>query len=284
MTKGYGLPAMRFVLTLIVVASLISIPRASAQEFRPRAESHPVCTTQNGITLCQAFAPADRWRHGLRPNSNSAVRPGGDAGYTGVLASRTFAQPHDIPPVLYKAYGIVAFPALATADTKDRFRSVCAAYLATLPASSEVDTDVTNQMVTVWPVNSSDIVAKLATLDPDRTCQAATENYNLATALTALKEAKSAGVRHLDDRGPYLLAWSPASAKGQRRTLVLVLDLSSASTIERFKEQLSAWRERIEQDPELWEDGFSLAALRDKIRYWVDHLGAQLLSTNVDPQ
>ena len=193
-----------------------------------------------------------------------------------IKASRLFVAPHDFPPEEYAAYGIVAFPTLSTPETIVRYRLVCQAYWATLPPSSDLDTPISQQMVTVWPVD--DPKSPMLGNNMAQACNYAIDHYNLTTALIALKEAADADIEALNGVGPYLLAWSPARAFGEKDTIVLALDLSTATTSQNFVEQFQAWREKIEGDPSLWQRGFDPERLRIAIKYWVDRWGTALLS------
>jgi hypothetical protein len=197
---------------------------------------------------------------------------------TKILASRIFVGPHDFPPEAYAAYGIVAFPSLAIPETRERFKLACQAYVASLPLPSELTVDIKQQMVTVWPVDDPKPLVLIPKLGDKDTCEYAVEHYHLATALTALKQARVATGRDLDGRGPYLLAWSPADQKGKQDALVLILDLSELSTAQHFLTEFEAWREKIEDDPSLWKGGFSLERTRLAIKYWVDRVGKKILT------
>jgi hypothetical protein len=172
----------------------------------------------------------------------------------------------------------VAFPTLSTPETQERFRLVCQAYWASLPASSDLDVPISDQMVTVWPVDDPRPLSLVK--DAAEACEYAVQHYHLKTSLLALKEARYANVGPFDDRGPYLLAWAPAKEKGKKDTIVLVLDLSRANTAQNFLEQFHAWREQIESDPALWNNGFSLERVRMAIKFWVDNLGSGFLSVS----
>jgi hypothetical protein len=170
-----------------------------------------------------------------------------------VLPSRAFLPPHDIPPEDFAAYGIVAFPQKATSSTIRRHISICKAFVATLPSTSLAKVPPEQQMVTVWPVDSASISATLSESEPD--CKVAVDRYDLPTALTALKESRTRERTAFSGEGPYLLAWSPASTKGNKDALVLIGDLSDARTHVDFLNRFRAWRDEIEKKPELWRRG-----------------------------
>ena len=193
------------------------------------------------------------------------------------LASRTFVGPDPLPPKGLGAYGIVAFPARIPQDTEKRALMVCRAYWATLPEVSELSAPLRMQMVTVWPVNDQSLAAKISAQRDVGICQDAVRHYHLPTALAALKQADPrAGA--FQDRGPYLLAWSPASKKGEIGAVVLIADLSSATTFDQFSEYFRKWREDIEQSPDLWQNGWSIDGVRIAIRDWADRWGESILT------
>jgi hypothetical protein len=214
------------------------------------------------------------------PDGASAGEPGYQtSGAAPVRASRTFLGPHAFPPEEYAAYGIVAFPALATAETRPRHEFICQAYLATLPRSKDLGVPSEQQMATVWPVSSEEMAKALddAAHWEQVTCKVAVNNYHLLSALRALRDAEVAGA-DTSGRGPYLLAWSPASDKGNPDALVLRADLSGVTTEQQAMQILSDWRRDIEQDPSLWKDGWDMEDLAAEIRLWADKHGPEILA------
>lgn len=201
-----------------------------------------------------------------------------------IRTSRIFLPPHNFPPEEFSAYGIVAFPTLSDAENEARYIMVCRAYLATLPEAEALATSTTLpatplrlQMATVWPVDAEGI-AKVRDENSDSLCSDAVRHYHLQTALIALRQAAKGG-SSVGGRGPYLLAWSPSSQKGKRDAVVLVADLSSATTYEQFRGYFRDWRRDIEQNPDLWRNGWSMEKVRLAIRNWADRWGSAILST-----
>ncbi|MEX2644398.1 MAG: PRC-barrel domain-containing protein [Acetobacterales bacterium] len=190
-----------------------------------------------------------------------------------ITASRAFLGPHDIPPREFAAYGIVAFPQGAVDDTRDRHRMICEAYIASLPASSELGIPDKDQMVTVWPVVAEEVAVELASRAD---CAVAVDRYHLVTALTALRQAAFTGMDISGD-GPYLLAWAPPDTKGEPDALVLRADLSDVTTARQALDIFRDWRREIEQKPELWRGGWSMQTLRLTLRLWADKYGPRLL-------
>jgi hypothetical protein len=103
------------------------------------------------------------------------------------------------------------------------------------------------------------------------------DNYGLVVAKQAIKDAELAGV-DASGRGPFLLAWSPSIDKGKQDALVLVSDLSHITTYEQAKQILQLWSRDIEQDPQLWSNGWDIERLRVQIRLWVDKYGPRVLT------
>jgi hypothetical protein len=276
------------------------------------AEEHLDCRLVDGRVICSerfqpnedpSATPPRQRRHFYQPPSRSrqqvirplpeaATPPGG--GYrqngreraarrngepTAARTSRSFFGPHEYPPETFAAYGIVAFPArAATEEARERHLNACRAYIATLPTPSELSVPRDEQMVTVWPLDDSRLAAELTERTDFEVCETAVERYHLATALSALAHARLAGRDAPRGRGPFLLAWSPASQKGEADALVLVADLSSAFAYWHFEDYFRQWREDIEQSPELWERGWSPSLVRARIRDWADRWGMVILS------
>jgi hypothetical protein len=190
-----------------------------------------------------------------------------------VLPTRAFLPPHDLPPN-FAAYGIVAFAEKAMSSTSARHRAVCEAFLASLPPSSLASVPTQQQMVTVWPVDSMTVPEQLKRANPD--CDVAISHYDLPTALTALKEARTQQHSEFLGQGPYLLGWAPSSTKGQKDALVLIVDLSNARTSAELLERFKFWREQIEQKPELWRRGWDKPGVLALIRNWADRWGTMI--------
>lgn len=194
-----------------------------------------------------------------------------------VRTTRSFFGPHDIPPENFAAYGIVAFPQKATPATVRRHQSICEAFLATLPPVSASSAPISQQMVTVWPIDDAALAERL-NKGFEAICKQAIDHYDLSTGLIALKEAQNQEHYSLYGAGPYLLAWAPSSQKGQVGSIVLIADLSGATTQEQYLDYFQSWRRDIEQNPQLWPHGWSEAALLILVRNWADKWGTMILS------
>lgn len=197
---------------------------------------------------------------------------------SGTKASRGFAGPNHYPPSDFAAYGIVAFKSRPSDVNRDRFMMFCHVYIATLPHTTELfQVPLSQQMVTVWPIESDSLAIKLNRISRDSVCKIAVDNYGLVSAVTAANEASNAGV-DTREGGPYLFAWSPASAKGQSDVLVLFADLSFVTTHKEALAVFMLWRQDIESDPLVWNDGFNLELIKTKIRLWADLHGPGYLN------
>jgi hypothetical protein len=194
-------------------------------------------------------------------------------------ATSVFVAPHDYPPRDYGAYGIVAFPSAPTPGTRPRFIKVCEAYVATLPPATDSEVPFDQQMVTVWPVSTSELAQELSglteLLDRNAGCEQAVDHYHFRSALTALRQSGS----RRSGNGPFLLGWSPASTKGKKDALVLVADLSNLETDEEFLARFQQWRDDIETNPEIFKDQWTVDRLRTAIRDWADRWGNIFLSS-----
>jgi hypothetical protein len=200
-----------------------------------------------------------------------------------VKASRVFAGPQQYPPRDFAACGIVAFPSAASTHDAQRYLDVCQEYMAVLPHTSELpQVPQREQMVTVWPVTSSALADDLnadSRSEVDATCERAVSNYHSVIAQQAIKEAEAVGAApYLRGNGPYLLAWSPGATKGAPDALVLVADLSYMDDYDDLRDVFLKWAEDIEQNPDLWRQGWVVERVRQAIRVWADRFGAQILA------
>ncbi len=216
------------------------------------------------------------------PGRNMNARIGRETGETTrevaarVRASRLFAGPEQYPPTAFAAYGIVAFPARASRADRERHEMLCEAYVANLPRTDELGLPVEQQMVTVWPVTEDKIADDLNGAPGRPPCETAVRNYGLPAALQAIRDV---GPRlGPPGRGPFLLAWSPATGKGDPDAIVLIADLSDVTTAEQAATIFALWRQDIEANPALWDQGWDLEALRIGIRLWVDRVGTQIFA------
>ena len=225
-----------------------------------------------------------RVKNGIEPQQSAGDQPSAESSapfieYSSELplrSSRAFLEPHNFPPQEYAAYGILAFSALSTTASRPRLVIICEAYIASLPHTTELGVPSAKQMVTVWPVVSKTLADELNNALTQASCGKAVDHYHLATGLTALGHAEMTG-EDVSGDGPFLLAWSPSTKKGETDTLVLILDLSDLTTSEQAISIMRDWRDRIEQDTSLWDNGWSTERLRVKLQFWADKYGPGVL-------
>ncbi len=255
---------------------IVGAPSASA-EFRcpddqPDCQDYPAGV---GGIIGDMFGGDTGWSVG-----EPAEAPPPAASATGdgaVRASRSFVGPHHFPPAEYAAYGIVAFPARATAATKDRYVTICHAYMATLPRPNELTVPQDQQMVTVWPLGDVELADALQRNPSDSVCGDAVDHYDLPTALYAIADARFAGAGIGTNQGPYLLAWTPSSSKGKQDVFVLSASLTAATTPQEILAIFQQWRTDIERNPALWREGWDIEKVAVVIRQWADAYGASFL-------
>lgn len=192
-------------------------------------------------------------------------------------ASRLFAGPSQYPPKDFAAYGIIAFRSRATPDDRKRYLMFCEAYVAALPHTSEVLLSRSQQMATIWPIQSDGFASYLNRVPIRDVCEPAIDNYGLVVATAALNDAGKTGA-DLNDQGPFLLAWSLSSQKGKDDALVLVVNLSNVTTPEQAKLRLLRWKKDILLNPEIWERGWNLERVRITVGEWADKFGPKILT------
>jgi hypothetical protein len=193
-----------------------------------------------------------------------------------VLPSRMFAGPKQYPPSKFKAYGIVAFPARPSPDDAPRYKLICDAYVSALPHYTDVRAPFSEQMVTVWPIDTDREATRINRIPRDSVCGPAVPNYGLPIAQHAIQEARM-NKAVLDGRGPFLLAWAPGSKKGQPNAPVLVSNLSNVSNIEDAKAVFTQWVTDIQDDRSLWDNGWNRTKLEVIIRLWIDRYGSDII-------
>lgn len=195
-----------------------------------------------------------------------------------IRATRIFSGPSQYPPTDFAAYGVVAFPDLATPSDQSRYVMICEAYMATLPNASEVHTSRMDQMVTVWPVKTDTLGDKLTLEPPSNPCEEAVNSYGELVGKRDIALAEQAGADLGDGRGPFLLAWSPGNSHGTRVASVLRADMSSVTTHDQAKRIFRRWVSDIEENPELWNRGWNIERVRTVLRIWADDMGERILA------
>ncbi|RKF06720.1 peptidoglycan-binding protein [Oceaniradius stylonematis] len=195
------------------------------------------------------------------------------------VPTRAFSSPDRYPPEGFRGYGIIAFKAIATSYDIEKHQQICAAYVAAFrPTATQSNTAVTDQFLTVWPVETDDVADALNQSMRDRdltVCQDAIRHFDTETARYAIQEAEKAGFAG-SGTGPFLLAWSPATEFGKEDTFVLSLDLSRVSNYDLAHAMMQEWRNDVETD---FADlrGFTLARLQVTLRRWADKYGPGFL-------
>ncbi len=209
---------------------------------------------------------------------------GGNLPTPTVRASRVFAGPGQFPPNNFAAYGIVAFRAQATSQSRARYEAICEGYLAAIAGSADLEerrVPLNQQMVTVWPLGDAKLADQLNVPggSSSKGCTDIISGIDIITSGTALEAAARANQgATLAGVGPFLIAWSPSTTFGTERAIVLLADLSRVTTVEEAQNQFLEWKRRIEQDPQLWSNGWNLERLRTAIRQWADKFGPGVLS------
>lgn len=243
--------------------------RASAEMMRMEPE-----LDRQSVSL-MAFHAASRYQSQQFPTSNPTPRP---ASGSAPIASRAFTAPAGNPPKGYRGYGIVAFKSTATEYDRKRHTLICEAYSASFLEREVVGSEITDQFITVWPVDDANQFMKPQNSSiADATCESAIKRYDIAKANEAIRAANEAG---FDDQGvgPFLLGWLPATKFGQKDALILSLDLSNVRTYEQALALMQDWRNDIENDPALRNGTMSLDGIRRKIRRWSDQHGQGIFS------
>jgi hypothetical protein len=210
--------------------------------------------------------------------SGRGTAAAGATGGKAPAASRIFSGPDKYPPSDFGAYAILAFQSKAAPQDMERHLAICEAYRTTVPHFSELDIPLSEQLVTVWPIVSEQNALATTAASGKDTCALAVEHYGLVASRKAIAHAEFAGVDIGVKRGPFLLAWSPTSKKGQDDAVVLSADLSGVRSLEQAKRVFRRWVRDIEEDSDLWnEDGWSVEKVKVVIGDWASEMGDKIL-------
>ena len=200
---------------------------------------------------------------------------------TAPTPTRAFAGPGQFPPAGFRGYGFVAFPARASDFDLDRHMIICQAYLTSLPSTSSVQQSREDQFVTVWPLVDPVVAAELnlvsSRAQAGGACSRAIDAYDDSRSRDVISMVRQNDAPDLEGRGPFLFGWIPADGYGEEGNLILMLDLSRVTTYEQALTQLQSWQQKVETNPELLRDGFSLENLRRLVRDWSDLNGNAFL-------
>ena len=195
---------------------------------------------------------------------------------SGLVPSRAFSGPANFPPTEFAGYGLFAFPADPRSNPA-RFLMFCKAFateLVSVEENLQAGIPKNRQMATFMPLNSQEKAQQAERAPIDHSCKIAAENYGLAQAQQAIRDAnlaaKTDGLGQLTGRGPFLLAWSPGAEKGKKDAIVLAADLSNVESKEQAQDDLSRWRDDIQQNKDLWRRGWNLVILKTEVRRWID--------------
>ena len=197
-------------------------------------------------------------------------------------ATRIFAHPGQYPPHEFGAYAIVAFKSGADASDRDRYVMICQAYMSAVPDSSISDLPKANQLATIWPLRDEEgSAAVAATFSNAEACEVAVESYGHTAALGAIRDARAVSSemhKHVvRNRGPFLFAWNPGHTKGEPDALILRMDLSDVDQPVQAKRRFEFWVQEIEENPQLWLDGWQRLPIRNRVAETADRYGQILL-------
>jgi hypothetical protein len=148
---------------------------------------------------------------------------------------------------------------------------VCNAFIAFFPRAETSTAPPKDQMITIWPLYNPD--AKQAKKDD---CDFVVAQYDLNASEAAMSDARRQHA-NFEGEGPYLVGWSPSSARGVPDKLVLVIDMSADNSQALIDRKFLFWKKQIVEDPSRWRNGFSIESVRTAIRIFADQYGQAML-------
>jgi hypothetical protein len=119
---------------------------------------------------------------------------------------RVFAGPNQYPPNLFKAYGILAFPAKSAPEELARHTMFCNAFASTLLDLSGLKAiPAKEEMVTIWPIDSDTDALTINDMPRDsKICDSAVQHYGSAAAQAAIADARKS---HAELSGKVHFCW-----------------------------------------------------------------------------
>jgi hypothetical protein len=198
------------------------------------------------------------------------------------LATRMFIRPNVRVPDDVGAVAVIIFPRTAAAQPT-RMRDACMAFVGVLGDTRQVTRSSPDirQMVTMWPVRQEAQLpaqAVLARNDPVAAaaiCNVAVAQYDFDAA-EAWQYRLKASARLGTQQGPLLAAWSPGKSVRTPHVQILRYDLSRVRGATKFLEAMKVWRNDIEEQPELWRDGWDATRIRIDVASRLERLFARL--------
>jgi len=185
---------------------------------------------------------------------------------------REYLRARDIPPADAGAYGIVVLQSKMTSANRAKLKMVCDSYVAFFPTSESSTVPISDQMITIWPIDDPD--ADEAKAD---NCDFVLKHYDLNAAESAINDAKAQHAA-FDGEGPYLVGWSPSNSRGLPDKVVLVIDMSDDTTQPMIDDKFRFWKTQIVNDPSTWRGGWSLEGVRLAIKGFANKYGPSWLT------
>ncbi len=190
--------------------------------------------------------------------------------------SRRFTGPDGIEVLTLAGFGIVAVKADTPASDRQRLVMICEAFASPTPDLERRD-GADPGMVTVWPISSTAHAEELNAAAHSPDCAEAVERYGLSEGERAIADAERSGWI-LEDRGPYLLAWSPPMARGAEGAPVLLADLSGVTTPEAARAIMHRWSGDVETNAALWNEArWNAEHLQAVMERWRVEFGPRVL-------
>lgn len=190
--------------------------------------------------------------------------------------SRHFTGPDGTDLLQLASYGVVAVKTNSLTADRNRLIMICETFTSPTPGLDE-SSGVAPGMITAWPISSTAHADELNAAATSSDCVEAVERYGLSEGSKAIRDVERSGWI-LEDRGPFLLAWSPPLAKGSPGQPVLLADLSGVSTPEAALAVMHRWAVDVETNTALWnQGGWNVDRLRPVIEHWDEEFGPRVL-------
>ncbi|MFZ1288522.1 MAG: hypothetical protein WAR79_00410 [Melioribacteraceae bacterium] len=184
------------------------------------------------------------------------------------LPVRDFLKSDEDPQEGFGAYGYLLFTHRPIDSEKERYSIICNSFFSEIIDMNEYsEYDISKFMVTFWLIkDSKDLTSK------NNNCEEYISNYDFARA-----QVIASSINRNSVEGPILVAWTLPFLLNNNKSAQLILDMSNFSN-EDISRAFRIWKDRITQNPEVWNDGFVMQIIVEEFRSLIQKYGQTFIN------
>ncbi|MBK8945384.1 MAG: hypothetical protein IPM32_08955 [Ignavibacteriae bacterium] len=181
---------------------------------------------------------------------------------------RDFLKSDEDPQEGFGAYGYLLFTHRPIDSEKERYSIICNSFFSEIIDMNEYsEYDISKFMVTFWLIkDSKDLTSK------NNNCEEYISNYDFARA-----QVIASSINRNSVEGPILVAWTLPFLLNNNKSAQLILDMSNFSN-EDISRAFRIWKDRITQNPEVWNDGFVMQIIVEEFRSLIQKYGQTFIN------